>query len=609
MATGNVSQPTSPFVPKPQCIDCHPLPLQAQPPYRLPALYVLDSISKNIGAPYTTLWSQRIAHLYLDTYRVVDQQTKMRMEELLTTWRTGGQGGNPLFGGDAQWAIERNIYGSSGVPGGPAPMRPPPAMRLNTPTVPTPRATLSPVPPNRSTEATRAIEQIDRLLALMSADQQRNLPSFNPQRMAALKQLRNVVATASLSPQEMSQIQTQLNALAVEFKRDRGGSSTPTLPSASLAPPPQAAPTPSFGAPGGDRSTPVGGAPPIPANLSAALASLTRQGLIGGQQQGVTNSPVPTTASPAPAAAAPSDDLVKSLIAAGLLPASSTASANGKPARQDDAYTAAIMSLDIKLTSMDLQKELTLDLVDLVGHKHLPLQCRQCANRYPAGQAGQKSLDAHLDWHFRQGRRAKDSAARGLSRSWLDTASEWLRGGQDDPSTSLSSTGAADGKKGLSAQQEAELKEATDMWIVAPTDSEKTNEPCPICKEKFVSEWSEDEEEWIWKNARKVDEEIYHGSCYYSARVLSSNVANRGTTGTPGARASTERRRSRTATPDADLARSAAPSANPLSRVKGDEAAMGGHGGNKKRKEGPLAGDAAAGEGGEPEGKRVAIEG
>jgi pre-mRNA cleavage complex 2 protein Pcf11 len=153
------------------------------------------------------------------------------------------------------------------------------------------------------------------------------------------------------------------------------------------------------------------------------------------------------------------------------------------------------------------------------------------------------------------------------------------------------------------------------MWIVAPTESEKTNEPCPICKEKFVSEWSEDEEEWIWKNARKVDEEIYHGSCYYSARVLSTNVANRGTTGTPGARASTERRRSRTATPDVDLNRSAAPSANPLDRLKGEEGALGGHAASKKRKEGPSAGDdaaAAAGqgrvEGGEPEGKRVALE-
>ena len=68
-------------------------------------MYLLDSICKNIGAPYTDLWAPRIPTLFLESYRVVDQPTKRRMEDLLATWRSSGPGGHPLFGDGAQWAI------------------------------------------------------------------------------------------------------------------------------------------------------------------------------------------------------------------------------------------------------------------------------------------------------------------------------------------------------------------------------------------------------------------------------------------------------------------------------------------------------------------------
>lgn len=38
-----------------------------------------------------------------------------------------------------------------------------------------------------------------------------------------------------------------------------------------------------------------------------------------------------------------------------------------------------------------------------------------------------------------------------------------------------------------------------------PSDPAKAAKPCPICKEQFKSEWSEDEEEWIFKNAIDVN--------------------------------------------------------------------------------------------------------
>ncbi|PWN26679.1 hypothetical protein BDZ90DRAFT_241074, partial [Jaminaea rosea] len=549
-----------------RCIDEHIT--QSPPPFRLPSLYLLDSISKNIGAPYTTLWSQRISHLFLDSYRLVDQPTKVRMEELLNTWRAGASDGSPLFGGDAQWDIERNLYGSQG---------PPPSR---------PSGSRSPMPHGGSAthnsaqgEQQKAVEKIDSLLAFASQD-----PSaFNPTRVAALKQLKTVVQTATLSPQEMEQIHAQLASLSKEM---RARSSTPTL-----APPPPPQP------------------PQLPPGLSDALASLTKGGglssLLGANgSNGASSASSQTLAVPhpgqppaAPGAAAGSNDLIKSLMAAGLipttgLPAPQPAAGPSKPAvfEQDASYTSSILSLEIQLTSLDLHKELPDSALPLVlpEASHLPLQCRQCANRYPpAAVGGQKSLDTHLDWHFRQGRRAKDSAARGMTRVWLDKENDWVRGGYDDPASTggeggsgtAGQGGAGASGKALSAQQEAELAAAAHAWVVAPTAPALANAPCPICKEKFTSEWNEDEEEWVWKNAIKKSsteggggEKIYHGTCYHSAKFLSANVAGKFSTPPLGMRRST------TAAPGEGRERTATPSAEALlggrkrKQGEGDEA-------------------------------------
>jgi pre-mRNA cleavage complex 2 protein Pcf11 len=80
-----------------------------------------------------------------------------------------------------------------------------------------------------------------------------------------------------------------------------------------------------------------------------------------------------------------------------------------------------------------------------------------------------------------------------------------------------------------------QIKESTplpDSIIQAPTGA-LADQPCPICKEKFHSEWDEEKEDWVWKNAIKVGNRIYHASCYAETRGkgVSSNTASR--SGTP----------------------------------------------------------------------------
>jgi len=80
---------------------------------KLPAWYLLDAISKNVPIPYAGLFAPVVADLFLDSYYQVDLTTRSKMEEMLMTWRDGGQHGREVFGVVPQVAIERSIWQSS----------------------------------------------------------------------------------------------------------------------------------------------------------------------------------------------------------------------------------------------------------------------------------------------------------------------------------------------------------------------------------------------------------------------------------------------------------------------------------------------------------------
>src|SRR5260370_28120768 len=51
-------------------------------------LYLLDSILKNIGAPYTVLFSLFITPLFLESYKLIHISTQNKMQDMLITWHT-----------------------------------------------------------------------------------------------------------------------------------------------------------------------------------------------------------------------------------------------------------------------------------------------------------------------------------------------------------------------------------------------------------------------------------------------------------------------------------------------------------------------------------------
>lgn len=75
-------------------------PCKAPPSRKLPALYVLDSLVKNIGSPYTVYFGRNLHETYMLAYSQVDQAVRRKLEEMLKTWREpvpGSLSSTPVF--------------------------------------------------------------------------------------------------------------------------------------------------------------------------------------------------------------------------------------------------------------------------------------------------------------------------------------------------------------------------------------------------------------------------------------------------------------------------------------------------------------------------------
>ncbi|TFK91474.1 hypothetical protein K466DRAFT_582774 [Polyporus arcularius HHB13444] len=482
-----------------QCIEQH---LRRVPPWmKLPSFYLLDAIAKNVYDPYARHFTPVVVRLFVDTYEAVDPTTRSKMEEMLLTWRTGAPDGRELFGVVPQLAIERHIWGSNST-----------------------QST-----GNRGGSQSISQAQVLSELEFVLGQKERVLQS-NPydkatqSHVAILQQLRTLVQTG-VSQGELGQILSQLRTL--------------TTPPASSSPPP--APTPqsypapqSYSAPPGPPGPAA--APPAyppqqsyptsfeqpkaePMDLSRLLASA------GASMPSTSTAPaVPDIA-----------NLFSALVKAGVVPATTGAnvakveetSAPADPAREAArAYRQLIRSHKVKLTSSDITRS-RVPITEML-YDRLPTQCKQCSARFSDSPAGKKQFEDHLDMHFRQNRKASQAVGRGHSRSWFITMEDWVHGEVVD----VKGKGRADGRivntKAAAAEEAAKRDaELRAMFVVVPPGDEAKPISCPICKEPLKSEFLEDDEEWVWRNAIKKDDRIYHATCHAEAIASKSSLASR----------------------------------------------------------------------------------
>ncbi|EWC45026.1 hypothetical protein DRE_06306 [Drechslerella stenobrocha 248] len=85
---------------------------KTSPLRKLPALYLLDSIAKNVGTPYTLFFGRNLYRTFMDAYSLVESPVRRKLEEMLQTWKQpvpGSTSSNPLFPADTTRKIDNAL--------------------------------------------------------------------------------------------------------------------------------------------------------------------------------------------------------------------------------------------------------------------------------------------------------------------------------------------------------------------------------------------------------------------------------------------------------------------------------------------------------------------
>ncbi|KAH3971288.1 hypothetical protein HBI56_021140 [Parastagonospora nodorum] len=244
------------------------------------------------------------------------------------------------------------------------------------------------------------------------------------------------------------------------------------------------------------------------ANLAALLAQFSKPGATPPVSQAtpVQSTPVPQLPPQPPAASAAlgsADWLLKALSSGQGLPFN----LNGGPmaaqpmSRQTSAPTNVLDQIELTTASM---KKPRFHLISRL-YEAKPNICATCGRRFDATAEGKEKKARHMDWHFKV--KDPDANKRGVHRSWYIGEKEWIDYREvDETAPPHESTAAAAANK--------PKKQAKDRYISVPQDPVLQQAPCPICQEKFETQWNVDANDFVWMDALQVGGKVYHATCF-----------------------------------------------------------------------------------------------
>ncbi|KAH8398962.1 hypothetical protein KR222_004292 [Zaprionus bogoriensis] len=272
----------------------------------------------------------------------------------------------------------------------------------------------------------------------------------------------------------------------------------PPLPVPVIAPP-ELQPQPVAVAP----IIPAGtGAPAVPLPVAAAALSnlnidelfqkLVSSGIIGGP----ATTAVAGSSSTAPAVA-------------------DASSGEGKDAPNAAAAPPAQPTEPIK--RIDLHKPDTIKTRQsaVVATLYLGMQCSSCGVRFPPEQTIKYSQ--HLDWHFRQNRRERDSTRKATSRRWFYDLNDWRQYEEieDVEERERNFLETQNQQLGPDASDDVSQQRSLDSPTPScPAGTDDVDRSCDMCHEKFEQFYNEELEEWHLRSAVRVEEKLYHPLCY-----------------------------------------------------------------------------------------------
>ncbi|XP_069060044.1 pre-mRNA cleavage complex 2 protein Pcf11 [Pleurodeles waltl] len=221
------------------------------------------------------------------------------------------------------------------------------------------------------------------------------------------------------------------------------------------------------------------------------------------------------------------NELFSKLLSTGILKSSQTESSSeqlnetAKPPNSEEEEEEDDQSEDPSipdLTNFAIE-DLRQRYDSVINRLYTGIQCYSCGMRFTAKQTDVYA--DHLDWHYRQNRTEKDFSRKITHRRWYYGLTDWIEFEEiadlEERAKSLFFEKVHE-EVILKTQEAVREKEFQSV----PAGRSAVVESCDICQEQFEQYWDEEEEEWHLKNAIRVDEQIYHPSCYEDYKNTSS---------------------------------------------------------------------------------------
>lgn len=177
-----------------------------------------------------------------------------------------------------------------------------------------------------------------------------------------------------------------------------------------------------------------------------------------------------------------------------------------------------------KSISLRHPKQLKVRQPAIVDTLYAGIQCSGCGLRFPKHETIKYSQ--HLDWHYRQNRRERNTSRRAQARYWFYSVADWLQFEEieniDDREKNWFELQQDDGDNGI-------LDEVIAQPIIIPScvaGPNDQNKICDMCHDPFDLFFNEESEEWHLRDAVRIEENTFHPVCYEDYKLsLESNAS------------------------------------------------------------------------------------
>lgn len=527
--------------------------------HKLFVFYLLDSICKNIGSPYTLLFGDNLFKTFTTAYVSMDDATRRKMIDLFKTWLTAkNSSGLPLFPSEPIKKIEEFLIRASTL------------YKSNIQVVA--RQTPTPTLPQINTN-----ELIDLInaITLLSREKLKIIPNDteSQNKLLVLGQVKNAIQAQVMDYAELMKAKNMLQGMFKSEEEALKALVTPPQPSLVPAVPQQQQPLQQQ-----QQQQQTDQQPQHPLkrqfqqfiNSSAtATATATTETATPAPSSTATtttsNSSNPLGLSSATAAkiAVPKanyDDLFKKLLKAKLvkykrqkLPSKQLLrSLLVVPEKQQEPTTSAATTATtaaaqefhvIDLTEFDINssgllKKASYDTFHKLMFANKPNKCAQCGKRFGNSQKELKIRADHLDWHFRVNSKLQNSTVIPSKAWYLDDVEffkfrdfELFYSREDltyadhqadfispDQQAFRDSSSAAVGAVAASSSSSSSTPSNIKHYVTVPETSVDMQTQCGICREIIKGEYDDDLGEWVYKDSVQGPQgKIFHWACFNEA--------------------------------------------------------------------------------------------